>query len=644
MQTLRQKTSRSSWRRADIQGLRAIAVLSVIAYHAGLPIPGGFTGVDVFFVISGYVITEMLQRERLASGTIKLKQFYVRRFKRLMPALAVMVTFTVIASSLLLSTQGPQQIAAQTGIGAMLFVGNVVIALTTGNYFDAPAEENPLLHTWSLSVEEQFYFIFPAILLAAWSVKKLRSSPHAAAIIVALVSSASFVFASLGSRGYSYLLGEYAWVAGFYSPFTRIWEFGAGALIALVGAKITHSSKLASTFGVMGALMLIASFFLISSVTPFPGPWTLLPVAGTVLLLIAGTKTNSTSSLLSTTPFVKVGDWSYSLYLWHWPLIVFAIVIWPGNWVAPLAAAIVSFLPALISYYTVEQRYRFVRIRSGVRFAITTIAVPVGISTVILLSLSLTWMPNPQRDLSTEVYPGEIGLEGIEAVHSQYGFPCKDFNPPVFPGRPDEQITCTQSKPDTDIEIAVVGDSHAYVLYPGIIKEFSSANVAWMDARGVPDTSSEKFQPLLAYINSQPSITTVILNAYWSLRGVDQEQLAITLNSLIAHGKTPVITDGIPYFPFPPSRCKYKTALLTEPQCTTPWTDFENDLNTYLPALEAASNAAPGTILVRTSGLFCTNTECSMTLDGTLSFADSNHVNTSGSSALANMISSRIRQ
>ena len=555
-----------------------------------------------------------------------------------MPALALMVTFTVIVSSLLLSAQGPQQIAAQTGIGAMLFAGNIVIALTTTNYFDAPAEANPLLHTWSLSVEEQFYFIFPVILLAAWSLKRFRFSAHSATIIVALVSALSFGFTSLGSRGYSYLLGEYAWLAGFYSPFTRIWEFGAGALIALMGVKIARSTQHSTLLGFAGAIMVIASLFVITSTTPFPGPWTLLPVVGTVVLLVAGTNTNPTSSLLATTPFVKVGDWSYSLYLWHWPLIVFAILIWPGSWIAPITAAAISFPPALLSYYAVEQKFRFATIRSNTRFAITIIGIPVGISALILLSLTVSWVPNPQQDSIVEVYPGEIGFEGINEVHAQSSFPCSSFTPPTFPGRPDEQITCAQSQPNSDIDIAVIGDSHAYVLYPGIINALPDSNVAWLDAKGIPDMSNEKFGPILDYINSQPSITTVIFNAFWTLRGVDQAQLTKTLNSLVVNGKTPILTDDIPSFPFPPSRCKYKTALLLQPQCTIPRADFDEDLSAYLPALEGASEAAPGTIFIRTSDLFCNETECSMLRNNVLNFGDSNHVNLDGSDLLSSQI------
>src|SRR3569833_939325 len=145
-------------RRADIQGLRALAVLAVVAFHAGLGLSGGFTGVDCFFVISGFVITNMLRREWQAHGRISFGAFYLRRFRRLAPALSVVVAFTLVGSALALSPLGPQEDVAKTALGALLFGANWVIAATTGGYFDRPAGANPLLHSWSLSVEEQFYF------------------------------------------------------------------------------------------------------------------------------------------------------------------------------------------------------------------------------------------------------------------------------------------------------------------------------------------------------------------------------------------------------------------------------------------------------------------------------------------------------
>jgi len=638
-------STKSTWRRADIQGLRAIAVLSVIAYHAGLPIPGGFTGVDIFFVISGFVITEMLLRERKTRNRISLKNFYLRRFKRLMPALALMVTFTVLVSSLLLSTQGPQQIAAQTGLGAMLFVANIVIAYTTGNYFDAPAESNPLLHTWSLSVEEQFYFIFPATLVAVWSISRLRSSKHAATITIALISLFSFGLALMGSRGYGYLLGNNAWLIEFYSPFTRIWEFGVGALVALTGIAAANGRNsrrsFATPLAATGTVLLLAGFFTINSATPFPGPWTLLPVMGTLCLIVAGKTPNFVSQWISTKPMVKIGDWSYSLYLWHWPFIVFAILIWPGSWIAPLAAAFLSFIPAILSYYTVEQKLRFTNSASPTRLVTTlclTIGIPVALSGLVLASLTYPWVPNPQRNATVEVYPGEIDFKAIQTIQEEFDYPCENFEPPTFPGTPDEQITCTQSKPNAAIDFAVVGDSHAYVLYPGFINELPNLNVAWLDAKGTPDTSNKKFAPILNYINSQPNIRSVVLSAFWSLRGANEEDLTQTLKSLVANGKTPIITDGIPSFPFEPYRCKYKTTLLLDPQCTIPRQKFDDALKQYGPQISAAVQSVPGTVFVQTSDVFCNETECSMLNNGVVSYADQNHVNVQGSNALAQTI------
>jgi len=143
-------------RRNDVQGLRALAVIAVVAFHAGLPVPGGFVGVDIFFVISGFVITGMLQREHLENGRIRFVRFYVRRFKRLTPALALMVTVTTIVALLILSPFGAQQAASSTATAAMLIYANFSISRSTGGYFDLSAESNPLLNTWSLSVEEQF--------------------------------------------------------------------------------------------------------------------------------------------------------------------------------------------------------------------------------------------------------------------------------------------------------------------------------------------------------------------------------------------------------------------------------------------------------------------------------------------------------
>lgn len=345
-------------RRDDIQGLRAVAVLSVTAFHASDVVPGGFVGVDMFFVISGYVITLMLERERERYGRIRLGRFYVRRFKRLTPALALVAVVTVAASALLMSPFGAQQNTALTAVAAVFALANVAIALTTGDYFDAAAETNPLLHTWSLSVEEQFYFLFPMLLIIGWFVGRRLGRRSAPVAVIALVGAVSLGLTLATASGLK-VPGLPDVLVGFYGPATRVWEFAAGALLALAGQRLApRSSGSAILLAVLGTLGIVGSFALIDSQTVFPGPWTLLPVAATALLLVAGMRENRVSRGLSSRPMVTIGDLSYSLYLWHWPFIVFASLLWQDSLVAPVIAAILSAVPAWLSYRLVEQPLR----------------------------------------------------------------------------------------------------------------------------------------------------------------------------------------------------------------------------------------------------------------------------------------------
>ena len=346
-------------RRDDIQGLRAVAVLAVLAFHATELFPGGYVGVDVFFVISGYVITLMLEREQHRTGRISLGRFYVRRFKRLTPALAVVVSATMVGSALLLSPLGAQQTAASTAVGAMLMVANLVIAWTTGGYFDEAADLNPLLHTWSLSVEEQFYLLFPVLLVSCWWVANRGGWRRLVPVwVVTGVGAVSLALTIVTSSGL--LIPALPDVLiGFYGPATRVWEFAAGALIALAGHRLVPTSDAAATWaGGVGAIGVVASLWLITPETSFPGPWTLLPVLATGLLLVAGMRSNPISTLLARGPMVRIGDLSYSLYLWHWPLIVFASLLWPHTPLATVAAGLLAIVPSWLSYHYLEQPVR----------------------------------------------------------------------------------------------------------------------------------------------------------------------------------------------------------------------------------------------------------------------------------------------
>lgn len=394
-------------RRLDIQGLRAVAVLLVVAFHAGLPLPGGFVGVDVFFVISGFVITGMLQREHETTGRIRLGAFYLRRFKRLAPALAVVVLFTVLAAALLLSPLGQQQATGMTAIGAMLLFANYAIARNTGGYFDAPAASNPLLHTWTLSLEEQFYLVFPLLLLLGWLLaSRLRGGQRAVVILTAGLAAVSFGVAAITATGYviPYLPDGFV---GFYGPVGRAWEFAAGALLVFAVPRLRSiPGRLAAVFAAVGAAALVVSALAFSGTTTFPGPATLLPVIGTVLLLAAGSGGgNVVSRALSARWLTWLGDISYSWYLWHWPLVVIGTSLWPGNPLIAPVAVVLSLAPATASYYWVEQPIRRSAPRRGrlVRLVAITSGVP------IVLAVALTagadngfWSPKVQAFLAAQ--------------------------------------------------------------------------------------------------------------------------------------------------------------------------------------------------------------------------------------------------
>jgi len=494
--------------RLDIQGLRAIAVLMVVAFHAGLPVPGGFVGVDVFFVISGFVITAMLMREWATQGRIRLGRFYVRRFKRLTPALAVTVAVVMLASVLLLSPFGSQQIAAQTGLGAMLLVANVMIARSTGGYFDAPAESNPLLNTWSLSVEEQFYLIFPAILMLGWLLGKRLRRPHTTAVaVVAGVGVVSFALALAGAAEIKIPLLPDSLV-GFYGPGTRAWEFAVGALLALGGAKLNVvAPRVALPLAAVGGGMLAASVWLISGDTPFPGPWTLLPVIGTLLLIAAGTSNTGIwiTRALGSAPMVAIGDRSYSIYLWHWPFIVFAQLLWPDAALAAPIAAVLSLLPAYASYRWVEQPIRTLQITGGVplvKLVTATVLPPILLAGGLgLAARNAFWSP------SIQAYQGVAQADHLGRLAG-----CHESMPNTTKRRPGD---CTWNAAATHKPIYLVGDSNA--------DHFSEAVILAAEALG---------RPVTTYTASSCPFVDIQLERRWASDPWSANCLTFTLRTL----------------------------------------------------------------------------------------------------------------
>jgi peptidoglycan/LPS O-acetylase OafA/YrhL len=377
----------SATRRDDIQGLRALAVLLVVVFHAGLSLPGGFTGVDVFFTISGYVITRMLLAELRETDRLDLPRFYGRRVKRLLPALAVMVGVVALAA-VVVSPIEVQTLVAKSGITAVLFSANAYLFRVTDTYFSAVTQLNPLLHTWTLAVEEQFYLLFPAVLLVAWrfAARRGRRRVGLAAAAIGAVSVVSFALSVLPRWGPFTPPRSFV----FYASPTRAWEFGLGALLALAPLGAARVRRpVAEALGIAGLALIVVGATTLGE-ADVPGPLTLLPTGGTALVIAAGTfAAVSTSRLLSLRPARWIGDRSYSWYLWHWPFIVGARALFPGaGWAAPTAAAL-SLAPAWASYRYVENPLRHSPWFHGRRIVVgaaACVAVPAALCVALVAS------------------------------------------------------------------------------------------------------------------------------------------------------------------------------------------------------------------------------------------------------------------
>jgi peptidoglycan/LPS O-acetylase OafA/YrhL len=332
--------------RADIDGLRAVAVVAVVLYHAHLgPFAGGFIGVDVFFVISGYLIVGLILDE-IAEARFSIATFYERRMRRLFPALFVLLAFCCVAAYFVfLPTEF--EMFGHSVVATAAYVSNFLFWSEAG-YFDAPPELKPLLHTWSLAVEEQFYLIFPAFLIALTKYRKhwLTRAMWIVAIVSFAISAASLV--------------KHPDTA-FYLPHTRMWELTIGALLVSERIPRVTTTTLRTVLAAVGLASIAASAILYSSWTPFPGPAALLPCLGAALVIHAGRDgTSPIHAFLSTRPVVYVGLISYSLYLWHWPLLVFAraLTVRPLTALEATLLVAASFALAHLSWRFVEAPFR----------------------------------------------------------------------------------------------------------------------------------------------------------------------------------------------------------------------------------------------------------------------------------------------
>ena len=668
-----QEQAVASHRRGDIQGLRAVAVLMVLVFHAGLPLPGGFVGVDVFFVISGFVITAMLAREWAATRRIRFGEFYIKRFLRLTPALAAMVAATVIISTFLLSPLGPQQTTAATAAGSLLLAANWVISATTGGYFDTSAAANPLLNTWSLSVEEQFYVVFPAILALGWIIG--RQHPrlrHAAVFIVAGVAAVSLFLAMYGPN--PEFFGADEWLVGFYSPLSRAWEFAVGALLALALTRFRLSSRLVATaLGLVGVAMLLASLWFIDETTTFPGKWTLVPVIGTMCLLLAGNQqSNPVTRALSSPPMVKLGDWSYSIYLWHWPFIVFATILFPGSTTAMVTACILSLIPAIASYYWVEgpfRRARVLPVRRLVPLVAATLIIPLGLTASLGIAVNNGYWNHQIVSLQTNIDP-IVGTPGCFTDNLANLMDPRD---------------CLLNATGGGEPVYLAGDSNALMFTAGVLAASEEADrpftsytfsscpligvtATWSKTGAVYRPGCEEYQDkTLAWLEDAKPGTVVLGSADYYLRDpvlgirVNGKQvtgaaakidayaagLSETIQELQTAGHAVVVVLPIPNFRLESDEAS--AAAWRGPQSCTNLSFFidscEKNMQTSLSVISERQAsiwaeitrvaAETGSQVLDLSADICPDGQCAVTRNDIPMYADYNHISTQESKILA---------
>ncbi|WP_333909628.1 acyltransferase family protein [Pseudoclavibacter terrae] len=334
--------------------MRALAVLAVFADHLLHWPSGGFVGVDIFFVLSGFLITGILLREIEETGRVSLVRFYLRRVKRLVPA-ALLVTLVSIALSRVIFYSDGASSVLQDGIWATLFVANWRFIRNGTDYFAMDGPTSPLQHYWSLSVEEQFYLVWPLLLIAASviAVRLLRRTESlrlTALFIIGALTAVSFVWSLLQSDAEP--------VVAYFSTFTRAWELGAGAMLAITAPSfIKMGTRLRIALAYLGIACMVGAMLFITADLPFPGPWAVFPVVGAGLLIASGIGQEAPHLRAFTNPVATyIGNISYSLYLWHFPAIIFGSIAFAGlgAW-APLAIGVVAFGLASSAYHLVEQ-------------------------------------------------------------------------------------------------------------------------------------------------------------------------------------------------------------------------------------------------------------------------------------------------
>ena len=648
--------------RPDVDGLRAVAIVPVVLFHAGVPaFAGGYVGVDVFFVISGFLITSLLRQE-IDAGTFTLARFYERRIRRLLPALFAMLLATSLAAAALLL---PTDLVdfAESVLATVFFTSNVLFWQEAG-YFGRAAEEVPLLHTWSLAVEEQFYIVFP-LFLAFVARRCARRYLRATALVTVAAFALSLVMVARARD------------AAFYLAPARAWELGVGALLALGALPALHRQRARHVVAVLGAAAVAGSVFVFSSTTPFPGAAALAPCLGAAAIIWAGSGgRNAVGDLLATRPLVLTGLVSYSLYLWHWPLLAL------GRYYAvrPLTAAETAVLVAcavaasVVSWRYVERPFRG---KSGLfgrrRMFLVALAAMGVFTTVAVGTIAAAGWPGRVDPATTRLLAGRDDRR-------PHDWNCSNVRPEdVRAGRLCPLGAAAAGEPT----FIVWGDSHGRVLAEPIGAAAQAAGAsgrlavrtgcapligARRSVRRDDDDDCRRFnEATLELIAGSPGIVDVVVVGRWGLlaegtryghepggtafledeqerattadvnRRIFDRALTNTVSRLLALGKRVWIVGPVPEVGWDVPSVLARSARFGRPIPAPPsWQEFTRR-QAHATATLQALDRLPGVVVLWPQARLCDESACAVLRDGRPAYFDSHHLTLHGAAPLAGL-------
>jgi peptidoglycan/LPS O-acetylase OafA/YrhL len=631
--------------RPDVDGLRALAVLAVIGFHA-FPrfVPGGFVGVDVFFVISGFLISGILFTQ-CEQGRFDLAGFYVRRIRRILPALIVVLMAVAVVGLLVLTREDYKELQEEIGAGAF-FLSNIQFWRSAG-YFDAPSELKPLLHLWSLGIEEQFYLMWPPLVYLCW---KRRFSVFAVAIAIVVLSFSLNVA----------LITRHA-VADFYLPTSRIWELLLGGVLAHVicfRREGQEQPRAANIIGWAGLLLILLAAALLHKGSPYPGWWAALPTMGTALLIWAGAGAWVNRAILSRRSVVYIGLISYPLYLWHWPLLSFLQITEAGSPSSALKASAVglSFVLAALTYHAVERPIR------------TSVSrrTPVRIAALVMLLVAVGSTSLYSRRTNTFAPSAPYLIAGIYSR-----IPSPRHNPSCTRQFTNAEY-CQVYNTGMTVTTALVGDSHAEHFFTGVGAHLATRgeNVVHLGQSGCPplmeierftvggsDTCRAFSNGLITYVANHADIKRVILSfkgaVYVTGRGWDVDDvvfrvagtdlppeesmkraLVLTVEYLIRHQKEVWLILQVPELRFNLTQC-FTRPFSFEKRIRTPCAVPRDSVTVrqagFRRAVQQVQQQIPSLHVFDPLPYLCDERWCYAILDNELLYVDDNHLSREGS-------------